>query len=126
MDDSHHTEELHLQRVSALCRLCGRRSRKAFDDRKVLLCKTYAADLYALHQIDISSDTESKHSDTLSRPCYMRLMRLKCSKVLSYFTLQAAKEVIDESSDIWCEFSSLKSTDQCTVCAKFLNRIRGV
>ena len=125
MDGSHHTEELHLQRVSALCRLCGRRSKKAFDDRKVLLCKTYAADLYAFHQIDISSDTASKHSDTLCRPCYMRVMRLKRSKVPSYLTLQAAKEDIDESSDIWCEFSSLKSADQCSVCAKFLNQIRG-
>ena len=125
MDESHYTEELHLQRVSALYRLCCRRSKKAFDDRKVLLCKTYAADLYALHQIDISSDTVSKHSDTLCRPCYMCLMRLKRSKVPSYFTLQAAKEDTDESSDIWCELSSLKSADQCSVCAKFFSQIRG-
>ena len=30
MDGSHHTEEPYLQGVSALCRLCGRRSKKAF------------------------------------------------------------------------------------------------
>ena len=55
----------------------------------------------------------------------MCLMRLKYSKVLSYFSLQTAKEDIDKSSDIWCKFSSLKSVDQCSVCAEFLNQIRG-
>ena len=27
-------------RLSALCRLCGRRSNQSFDDRKIILCKT--------------------------------------------------------------------------------------
>ena len=40
-----HSEELHLQRLNALCRLCGRNSNKVFDDRKIILCKTYATEL---------------------------------------------------------------------------------
>ena len=32
------TEELHLQRLTALCRLCGRKSYKTFDDREIILC----------------------------------------------------------------------------------------
>ena len=98
MDGTDHSEELHLQRLTALCRLCGRRSNKAFDDREIILCKTYATELSAFHQIDTLSDTASTYSETLCRPCYMRLMRLKCSKVPSDFTLQAAK-----SSSIWSE-----------------------
>lgn len=125
MDGTDHSEELHLQRLNALCRLCGRRSNKAFDDRKIILCKTYATELSAFHQIDTSSDTASKHSETLCRPCYMRLMRLKRFKVPSDFTLQAAKEDIDKSSGIWSEFSSLISADQCSVCAQFFNQTKG-
>ena len=71
------------------------------------------------------SDTASKHSGTLCRPCYMRLMRLKRSKVPSDFTLQAAKEDIDKSSGIWSEFSPLISADQCSVCAHFFNQTKG-
>ena len=119
MDGTDHSEELHLQRLNALCRLCGRRSNKGFDDRKIILCKTYATELSAFHQIDTLSDIASKHSGTLYRLCYMRLMRLKRSKVLSDFTLQAANEDIDKSSGIWSEFSSLISADQCSVCAQF-------
>ena len=50
----------------------------------------------------------------------MRLMRLKCSKVPSDFTLQAAKEDIDKSS-----ISSLVSADQCSVCAQIFNPTKG-
>ena len=83
MNGTDHSEELHLQRLNALCRLCGRKSDKAFDDRKIILCKTYATELSAFHQIDTLSDTASTHSETLCRPCYMRLMRLKRFKVPS-------------------------------------------
>ena len=55
----------------------------------------------------------------------MRLMRLKRSKVLSDFTLQAAKEDIDKSSSIWSEFSSFISADQCSVCAQVFNQTKG-
>ena len=103
MDGTDHSEELHLQRLTALCRLCGRRSYKAFDDREIISCKTYATELSAFHQIDTLSDTASTYSETLCRPCYMRLTRLKCSKVPSDFTLQAAKEDIGKSSSIWSE-----------------------
>ena len=120
-----HSEELHLQRLNALCRLCGRNSNKAFDDQKIILCKTYATELSAFHQIDTLSDTASTHSETLCRPCYMHLMRLKHSKVPSHFTLQAAKEDVDKSSSIWSEFSSLISADQCSVCAQFFNQTKG-
>ena len=125
MDGTDHSEELHLQRLNALCRLCGRRSNKAFDDRKIILCKTYATELSAFHQIDTLSDTASTHSETLCRPCYMRLMRLKRSKVPSDFALQAAKEDIDKSSSIWSEFSSFISADQCSVCAQVFNQTKG-
>ena len=125
MDGTDHSEELHLQSLNALCRLCGRRSNKAFDDRKIILCKTYATELSAFHQIDTLSDTASTHSETLCRPCYMRLMRLKRSKVPSDFALQAAKEDIDKSSSIWSEFSSFISADQCSVCAQVFNQTKG-
>ena len=36
MDGTDHSEELYLQRLNALCRLCGRK--KAFDDREIILC----------------------------------------------------------------------------------------
>ena len=103
MDGTDHSEELHLQRLNALCRLCGRKSDKAFDAQKIILCKTYATELYAFHQIDTLFDTASTHSETLCRPCYMPLMRLKCFQVPSDFTLQAAKEDIGKSSSIWSE-----------------------
>ena len=103
MDGTDHPEALHLQRLNGLCRLCGRKSDKAFDDRKIILCKTYATELCAFHQIDTLSDTASTYSKTLCRPCYMRLTRLKRSKVPSDFTLQAAKEDIGKSSSIWSE-----------------------
>ena len=57
MDGTDHSEELYLQRLNALCRLCGRRSNKAFDDRKIILCKTYATELSAFHQIVTLSDS---------------------------------------------------------------------
>ena len=125
MDGTDHSEELHLQRINALCRHCGRKSNKALDDRKIILCKTYATELSAFHQIDTLSDTASTHSETLYRPCYMRLMRLKRSKVRSEFTLQAAKEDISKSFSIWSEFSSLISADQCSVCAQDFNQTKG-
>ena len=110
MNGTDHSEELHLQRLNALCRLCGRKSNKAFDDREIILCKTYATELSAFHETDISSDI-SKHSETLCSPCYKCLMRLKRSKVPSDFTLPAAKEDIDKSSSIWGEISSFISAD---------------
>ena len=64
MDGTDHSEELHLQRLNALCRFCGRRSNGAFDDLKIILCKTYATELSAFHQIDTLSDTASTHSET--------------------------------------------------------------
>ena len=78
-----------------------------FDDQKIILCKTQATELSAFPQIDTSSETASKHSETLCRPCYMHLMRLKRSTVSLDLTLQAAKEDIDKLS-----ISSV-SADQC-------------
>ena len=45
MNGTDHSEELNLQRLNALCRLCARKSDKAFDDREIILCKTYATEL---------------------------------------------------------------------------------
>ena len=103
MDGTDHSEELHLQRLNALCRLCGRKSNKAFDDREIILCKTYATELSAFHQIDTLSDTASTYSETLCRP----------------------KEDIGKSSSIWSEFSSLISADRCSVCAQVFNQTKG-
>ena len=36
---------------------------KAFDDREIILCKTYATELSAFHQIDTLSDTASTYSE---------------------------------------------------------------
>ena len=96
-----------------------------FDDQKIILCKTQATELSAFPQIDTSSETASKHSETLCRPCYMRLVTLKRSKVPSDFTLQAVKEDTDKPSGIWSEFSSLISADQCSVDAQFFNQTKG-
>ena len=83
-------KKTHLQRVNALCRLCGRRSNKAFDVQKVLLCKIMPLNCMLFIKW-IFHLTQHPNSDILCRPCYTCLMRLKCSKVPSYFTLQAAK-----------------------------------
>ena len=87
-----------------------------------LYCARHATELSVFRQIDTLSDTASTHSETLCRPCYMRLMRLRRSKVPSDFALHAAKEDIGKSSSIWSEFSSLISADQCSVWAQVFNQ----
>ena len=74
---------------------------------RLYCARHYATELSAFRETDISSDTASKHSETLCRPCYMHLMRLKRSTVPLDLTLQAAKEDIDKLS-----ISSV-SADQC-------------
>ena len=68
-----------IRRFNALCKPCGKRPKKAFDDRKIILCKINGTELYGFHQFYTLSDMVSKHTRTLSRLCYIRLLRLKCS-----------------------------------------------
>ena len=60
-----HSRTEHERRVHALCRVCGERSAKSHDQRKVKSCAVYKTDLLKFYGIDIDRDAEEKHSKLL-------------------------------------------------------------
>ena len=88
-----HTKEVHLDRLHALCRVCGERSRKRQSDTKhslsyIALCRHVAPDLLKFHEIDILFDTPDVHSRTLCCKRYARIKKLKFSENPSSTTIQ--------------------------------------
>ena len=124
MDTSDHTEDLHLQRLNSLCRVCGQRSLKRNDARKIL-CKLYVSELKTFHDIDILHDDPSEKSETLCKKCYMRLVYLKVPTNVSSHTLKVAKDAIEKSNSIWMAFNPLISRTDCTVCCHFQSQMKG-
>ena len=124
MDTSDHTKDLHLQRLNSLCRVCGQRSQKRKNARKIL-CKLYVSELKTFHDIDISHDDPSEQSETLCKKCYMRLVYLKAPTNVSSHTLKVAKDAIEKSSSIWMAFNPLISRTDCTVCCHFQSQMKG-
>ena len=98
------TQDLHLQRLNSLCRVCGQRSLKRNNTINIL-CKLYASGLKTFHDIDIQHDDLSEKSETLCKKCYMHLVYLKVPANVSSHTLQVAKDAIKKSSSIWMAFN---------------------
>ena len=125
-----HTKEVHLNRLHALCRVCGERSRKRQSDTKysqsyVALCKHVAADLLNFHKIDTLFDTPDTNSQTLCGKCYARLKKLKFSENPSSSTILNAQSDIEKASFLWKEFDSSLTSEQCNVCSKFSQQCKG-
>ena len=121
-----HTKEVHLDRLHALCRVCGERSRKRQSDTKhsqsyIALCRHVTPDLLKFHEIDILFDTPDVHSRTLCCKCYARIKKLKFSENPSSTTIQNAQSDIEKASFLWKEFDPSLRSEQCTVCSKFCN-----
>ena len=105
----------HLDRMHALCRICGERSRKRqpgtkYSQSYITLCRHVAPDLLKFHEIDILFDTPDVYSRTLCCKCYARIKKLKFSENPSSTTIQNAQSDIEKTSFLWKEFDpSLKS-----------------
>ena len=96
-NETDHSLSEHLQRVNALCRLCGERARRRVKDKDSSICK-----------------------------CYTRLNRLKHSAQPSTATLEAALEQIRRASSTWSYFdSTLLAVDQCVTCKHFEQQRKG-
>ena len=124
------TKEVHLDRLHALCRVCGERSRKRQSDTKhsqsfIALCRHVAPDLLKFHEIDILFDTPDVHSRTLCCKCYARIKKLKFSENPSSTTVQNAQSDIEKASFLWKEFDPSLKSEQCTVCSKFSQQCKG-
>ena len=125
-----HTKEVHLDRLHALCRVCGERSRKRQSDTKyshsyIALCRHVAPDLLKFHEIDILFDTPDVHSRTLCCKCYARIKKLKFSENPSSTTIQNAQSDIEKASFLWKEFDPSLTSEQCRVCSKFSQQCKG-
>jgi len=125
-----HTKEVHLDRLHALCRVCGERSRKRQSDTKhsqsyIALCRHVAPDLLKVHEIDILFDTPDVHSRTLCCKCYARIKKLKFSENPSSTTIQNAQSDIEKASFLWKEFDPSLTSEQCRVCSKFSQQCKG-
>ena len=117
MDTSDHTEDLHLQRLNSLCHVCGQRSLKRNDARKIL-CKLYVSELKTFHDIDILHDDPSEKSETLCKKCYMRLVYLKVPANVSSHTLQAAKNATEKFNLDGFQSAPLKTATTTTTKTK--------
>ena len=121
---------MHLDRLHALCRVCGERSRKRQSDTKysqsyIALCRHVAPDLLKFHKIYILFDTPDVHSWTLCCKYYARIKKLKFSENPSSTTIQNAQSDIEKASFLWKEFDPSLKSEQCTVCSKFSQQCKG-
>ena len=115
-NETDHSLSENLQRVNALCRLCGEKARRRVKDKNssITFCAAYANDIFMFHNLNILDDKDVKHSKIMCSKCYTRLNRLKHSAQPSTATLEAALEQIRRASSMWSDFdSTLLAVDQC-------------
>ena len=127
-NETDHSLSEHLQRVNALCRLCGEKARRRVKDKdsSIKFCTAYANDVSMFHNLNILDDKDGKHSKILCSKCYTRLNRLKHSAQPSTATLEAALEQIRRASSTWSYFdSTLLAVDQCVTCKYFEQQRKG-
>ena len=125
-----HTKEVHLDRLHALCRVCGERFRKRQSDTEysqsyIALWMHVFPDLLKFHEIDIRFDTPGVHSQTLCCKYYARIKKLKFTENPSSTTFQNVQSDIEKASFLWKEFDPSLTSEQCTVCSKFSQQCKG-
>ena len=121
-----HSENCHLERLNALCRICGNRSKKSNTNDPPKLCRNYADDLKRVHGITVSEHTDGVlYSSTFCSKCYARLQRLKQASSPRQTALNAAKRAIAASTRVWTHYDPSVSILECTVCNNFATQSQG-
>ena len=121
-----HSESCHFDRLNALCRICGNRSKKSKANAPTKLCRNYADDLDRVHGITVNEHTDGVlYSSTFCLKCYVRLQRLKRASSPPQTTLNAAKRAIAASTQVWTHYDPSVSILECTVCNKFATQRQG-
>ena len=91
---------------------------------KSKLCTAYAQEILDFHSVNISQDTETKHSKFICVKCYTILIKLNRSRhdQPSVTTRENAAETSRKSAHLWCGFDSdpaAVSIDHCSSCRHF-------
>ena len=118
-----HTQELHMQRLNSICRVCGDRSKRKYEKKKGSLCANYAEEIETYYGLAVSEDSRLKFSQTMCRKCYQRLNRMK--KSVNKETLEHSQADKERSKDIWCEYDPSSDIHSCYVCRHFEQQMKG-
>ena len=118
-----HTQELHMQRLNSICRVCGDRSKRKYEKKKGSLCANYAEEIETYYGLAASEDSRLKFSQTMCRKCYQRLKRMK--KSVNKETLEHSQADKECSKDIWCEYDPSSDVSTCSVCRHFEQQMKG-
>lgn len=119
--ENEHSFPRHLEAVNSLCRLCGRRSRRAVKDKNkpVYLCTKYTS-FFSCYNIDVLNDQEGKHSKTICFMCHTKLVRL--SKQVEH---KSSTDIHKTCADLWVAFDETLSVDDCQTCSHFKQQSKG-
>jgi hypothetical protein len=124
-----HTEDLHMQRLHSLCRICGRRSQTCKVKNAPKLCKYYASHMYKLHDIHVSEEENgTKYSKTLCSSCCSRMCKLYSHDKETNPSLSLLKVACDDfnnSKGLWTEYNSTIDVSDCSVCQRFAEQSAG-
>ena len=120
-----HTEDLHILRLNAMCRVCGRRSKTAKDKNSLRLCRNVASELYQFFEIKVSEEANgTAYSNTLCVPCNCRLNRLKNSKIPSEDHVKTVADQIRKTEKLWIQFNPKVELSDCSVCNTFAEQAK--
>ena len=107
-----HSEEIHVERLNSICRICAKKSKASSKEAKAVDCVRFAPLIKEFYSIDIQNDNQLQHSTVMCSSCKKRLERCKRGQQQN---LDLQKD-ITFSESIWSKYDSGKQLSECTVC----------
>ena len=122
-----HSYELHKQRLQSLCRVCGRR-KKTNEHRT--LCRSSAAKILAVYDIDVSHDVVERHSSRICRACFSMMRRICVNP--KHVNSKEKVKIENDVKTIWVDYNDTVDISQCSSCSfwehasKYMRKIQRV
>uniref|UniRef100_A0A0B7BUV3 Uncharacterized protein n=1 Tax=Arion vulgaris TaxID=1028688 RepID=A0A0B7BUV3_9EUPU len=112
-----HTLDKHVSNIQGLCRTCGekllnRKEKKSYHKPAQCIHKTN--DIFYVFGINVNNDLPNKHSTSMCRRCVSRIIRIQ--RTLSENSLKSTHNIADKYRNIWTEFNSDVSVNECSLC----------
>ena len=124
--ETEHTYSEHQNRLNALCRLCGGKTKREKDARRrpEVLCSEFSSLLSQNKIVDILSDIYGKHSKQMCHKCYNHMTKMRLHGVSDTVLEGLATRAVATSS-IWADFDSSISVGACSSCYYFTQSSKG-
>ena len=122
-----HTLESHLINVNKLCRVCGNRAPKKYNNRRETArdCKYHRDIFWYYYGIDTESNNPLTHSTKIFEQCYSRFRNYSNEQTVPQHLLTTFSDRVTSSRFLWQIFDENVDEDSCSVCSHCKEQNKG-